>query len=156
MKQRNILLTALLLALLGSISVTAQTVTVDSTVDEGTVSRGGTFKGKIHILIPEGLHINSNKPNSEYAIPTTVRITGAGMKPATIEYPEGTNRKFQFSDIELNVYEGNIVIPFSISVPKNFRGEKLTVNALVRYQACTEEVCYPPANKGITVTTNVR
>lgn len=144
-----------LLVLLSVASVTpAQTVT--GSLADAAVARGGTVKGHIVLSIPEGLHVNSNKPNSEYAIPTSVRITPEGFRVGPITYPDGTNRKFQFSEIELNVYEGEIIIPFTVTIPKAFRGKTLSVKAVVRYQACTDEVCYPPRNKEIVMTAAVK
>lgn len=149
-------LTILVFAILvlGSSSASAQTVT--ASLADANVARGAKVKGTIVLSIPEGLHVNSNKPNSEYAIPTSVRISGLGLKVGAIEYPEGTNRKFQFSESELNVYEGEISIPFTVTVPRNYRGKTLSVKALVRYQACTDEVCYPPRNKEVVMTATVR
>jgi hypothetical protein len=154
MKYFNILSLVLVIVAAAAVSAAAQDVT--GTLDEAAVTRGSTFKGTIVLAIPKGLHVNSNKPNSEYAIPTTVRVSGAGFKTAAVKYPEGTNRKFQFSDSELNVYEGEISIPFSVTLPKSFRGNTLSVKAIVRYQACTEEVCYPPKNKEIVMTAAVK
>lgn len=138
----------------GSSSASAQTVT--ASLADANVARGAKVKGTIVLSTPEGLHVNSNKPNSEYAIPTSVRISGLGLKVGPIDYPDGTNRKFQFSESELNVYEGEIKIPFSVTVLRSFRGKTLTVKALVRYQACTDEVCYPPRNKEVVMTAAVR
>lgn len=154
MKYRNILTYAFLILAIGITAANAQTVT--GTLTDATVARGTTAKGTIVLTIPAGLHVNSNKPNSEYAIATKVTISGVGFKPGAIEYPEGTNRKFQFSESELNVYEGEIAIPFSIVVPRGFRGDALSVKAVVRYQACTEEICYPPKNKTITIVAAVK
>lgn len=155
MKYHNFLSFAFLIVA-GLVSANAQAVDVKGSLAEASISRGSTIKGSIVVAIPEGLHVNSNKPDSEYAIPTSVRLNGTGFKPGAIEYPEGTNRKFQFSEKELNVYEGEVIIPFSIVIPKNFRGDTLSVKAIVRYQACTDEVCYPPKNKEITLTAAVK
>lgn len=137
-----------------TISVCGQTVT--ASLHNAKIVRGAKAEGTIVLSIPEGLHVNSNKPESEYAIPTTVRISGVGFKTNAIDYPTGTNRKFQFSETELNVYEGEIKIPFSITVLRSFRGKTLSVKALIRYQACTDEVCYPPRNKEVVMTASVR
>ncbi len=130
--------------------------TVKGNFARSAVSRGSIVKGIIVIDIPDGLHVNSSKPNSEYAIPTSVSIDTAGLRPISVKYPEGTDRKFQFSETELNVYEGKVIIPFSITVPKGFKGGKLAVRAVVQYQACTEEVCYAPKNKELILTAAVR
>lgn len=131
----------------------AQTVPVIGNL--GTVKRGGTETGQIVMSIPGGLHVNSNRPNSEYAIPTTVRLSGAGLRLGAVVYPRGKNRKFEFSESTINVYEGRVTFTFKVTVPANFKGNTIRVRAVVRYQACTDEVCYPPKTKTITLTARV-
>jgi DsbC/DsbD-like thiol-disulfide interchange protein len=130
--------------------------TVSGSLEENAVLKGAKVRGKIVLDLPEELHVNSNKPNSEYAIATSIRITAPGLKVGEVEYPEGKNKKFQFSETELNVYDGQTAFPFTVTVPRNFRGTSITVKALVRYQACTDEVCYPPKNKEIVLTAAVK
>jgi DsbC/DsbD-like thiol-disulfide interchange protein len=156
---KKILFTGSLFAIItffagGVFSVNAQTVS--GSLGNGTVSRGATAKGSIVLSIPGGLHVNSSRPNSEYAIPTSVRVSGQGVRTGGISYPRGKNRKFQFSESVINVYEGRVSIPFTVTVPANFRGDTVRVRAVVRYQACTDEVCYPPKSKDVTITARVR
>jgi DsbC/DsbD-like thiol-disulfide interchange protein len=120
-----------------------------------TVKRGGSTKGTIVMSIPGGLHVNSSRPNSEYAIPTNVRVSGAGLKFGAVNYPRGTNRKFEFSENSINVYEGRVTFSFNVTVPANFKGNTIKVRAVVKYQACTDEVCYPPKSKEVTLTARV-
>jgi DsbC/DsbD-like thiol-disulfide interchange protein len=122
----------------------------------GTVKRGGSTRGTVVISIPGGLHVNSNRPNSQYAIPTSVKISAVGAKTSAVSYPRGKNRKFQFSEDTLNVYEGNAAFSFNLTVPASFKGNVVKVRAVVRYQACTEEVCYPPKTKEVTLTAQVK
>ncbi|HEX8637603.1 MAG TPA: protein-disulfide reductase DsbD domain-containing protein [Pyrinomonadaceae bacterium] len=122
----------------------------------GNVERGGAARGTIVMDIPGGLHVNSNRPNSEYAIPTTIRVTAPGARIAGIGYPRGKSRRFQFSEEAINVYEGRTVFNFNVRVPANYKGNTVRVRAVVRYQACTDEVCYPPKNKEITLTARVK
>jgi hypothetical protein len=122
----------------------------------GTVTRGGSTKGTITLSIPDGLHVNSSRPNSQYAIPTSVRITAVGAKASAVSYPRGRNRKFQFSEDTLNVYEGTVSFSFNLTVPASFKGNAVKVRAVVRYQACTNEVCYPPRSKEVTLTARVK
>ena len=131
----------------------AQTVT--GSIGKGTVERGESARGSIVLSIPDGLHVNSNRPASEYAIPTSLRVSGRGVRITGPTYPRGKNRKFQFSENTINVYEGRVTFPFTVRVPSNFRGNTVRVNATVRYQACTDEVCYPPKSKQVTLTARV-
>lgn len=140
--------------LLTAASVSAQTVT--GSISNGTVQKGRSARGTVVLSIPGGLHTNSNRPGNKYQIPTTVRLTATGARVSGPTYPRGVNRKFQFSETVINVYEGTVRFPFTITVPAGFRGNTVSVRAVVRYQACTDEVCYPPRNKEITMTARVR
>lgn len=139
---------------LGIVSTHGQSVS--GSITGGSVTRGGSAKGSIVLSIPGGLHVNSSRPASEYAIPTTVRLSGAGVRISGPTFPRGVNRKFQFSENTINVYEGTVRFPFTVTVPTGFKGDTVRLRAVVRYQACTDEVCYPPRNKEITITARVR
>jgi DsbC/DsbD-like thiol-disulfide interchange protein len=129
--------------------------TVTGSIGNGTVAKGEKVRGTILMNIPGGLHVNSNRPSSEYAIPTVVTIRSSGVRLGRVTYPRGRNRKFQFSENSINVYEGRVSFPFTVTVPENFRGKTIRVNASVKYQACTDEVCYPPKTKNIVLTARV-
>lgn len=134
----------------------ASAQTVSGSIGNGSVARGGSTRGTIVLSIPGGLHVNSSRPASEYAIPTTVRLSGTGARVSGPRYPRGVNRKFQFSENVINVYEGTVRFPFTVNVPAAFKGNTVRVRAVVRYQACTDEVCYPPRTKEITLTAKVK
>ena len=106
--------------------------------------------------IPGGLHVNSNRPNSQYAIATTVRVSGKGVRVSGVTYPRGKNRKFSFSEDTLNVYEGRVSFPFTVTVPANYAGTTVRVTVSVRSQACTNEVCYAPKTVTKTLTAKVK
>lgn len=129
---------------------------LSGSIGGGSVKPGKTARGVIILTIPEGLHVNSNRPNSPYAIPTTVRLSGRGIKIAGPVFPKGKSRRFEFSKESINVYEGTVRLPFTVTVPSAYRGNSVSVRAVVRYQACTEEVCYPPRTAEITISARVR
>lgn len=122
----------------------------------GAVKRGGSGRGTIVLSVPSGLHVNSNRPNSEYAIPTSVKVSATGGKIGAVSYPRGRNRKFAFSEDTLNVYEGRAAFGFNLTVPANYKGSTVKVRAVVRFQACTDEVCYAPKTQEITLTAQVK
>lgn len=141
-------------AIFGAAVVNGQSVS--GSIANGTVTRGKTVRGTITLSIPGGLHVNSSRPNSEYAIPTTVRVSSSGgVKLGAVTYPRGRNRKFSFSEDSINVYEGRTSFWFNVTVPETFRGNTVRINATVRSQACTDEVCYPPKTQRVTLTARV-
>ena len=93
---------------------------------------------------------------SKYAIPTVVTVTASNVNVGAVRYPPGKNKKFSFSEDTINIYEGRVVFGFNVTVPKGFKGRTLRVRAAVRYQACTDEVCYAPKTKDVVITANVR
>ena len=120
------------------------------------ITRGKSAKATVTLNIPGGLHVNSNRPNGESYIATTVRATARGARIGRVSYPRGRNRKFAFSEQLINVYEGRATFSFNISVPETFKGTSLPVRVTVNYQACSEEVCYMPKSKEITLRASIR
>lgn len=150
--KRSIILSAVVLFL----GVAANAQTVKGSIAGGTVTRGTAARGTVVLNIPGGLHVNSSRPSGEYMIPTTVKVTStAGVKVGRVTYPRGVDRKFDFSQKAINVYEGRVVFPFTVTPAATFRGRQVVVNVTVRYQACTNEVCYAPKTKSITIKANV-
>ncbi len=121
----------------------------------GSVKRGGQTRGVIILDIPEGLHVNSNRPNNEYAIPTTVKLYSKDAVVSNVSYPKGKTKKFGFSEKPISVYEGKTKFTFRVRVPAKFKGNSIRVHAVVRYQACNNEVCFPPTEKEITLNAKV-
>ncbi len=136
-------------------AVQASSQTVSGSISNGKVSKGQTARGSIVLNIPKGLHVNSYKPDSEYAIPTRVSVSGSGVNAFGVTYPPGKKRKFSFSDTAISVYEGRVYFGFKVTVPKNYRGKTVRVKASIRYQACTDEVCYAPKTKTVWITARV-
>jgi DsbC/DsbD-like thiol-disulfide interchange protein len=154
-KYYPISLLAVLMAVFGSLA-TVSAQTVGGSIAGGAITRGGTSRATVYLSMPAGLHVNSNRPNSEYAIPTTVRASAKGLRLSAVRYPRGHNRKFEFSQDTINVYDGRVAFGFNVTVPPTYKGNTVRVSVAVKYQACTNEVCYPPKTKNITLTARVR
>ncbi len=131
---------------------TANAQSVSGSIGNGTFTPGKSVRGTVVLSLPGGLHANSRYPGNEYAVPTTVTASARGARVGAVSYPRGHNRKFEFSENTINVYEGRTAFNFNISVPANYKGSTLKVNVTVKYQACTNEACYPPKSKQITLT----
>ena len=150
----RVLLPVFLLVIGGSLtSAKAQTIT--ASIPGGSVTKGKAARATVLLNIPGGLHVNSNRPDSEYAIATTVRASARGAKVGPVSYPRGKNRKFQFSENLINVYEGRVLFTFPVTVPASYQGNSIKLDISVRYQACTDEVCYPPKTKTVSVNARV-
>jgi DsbC/DsbD-like thiol-disulfide interchange protein len=137
----------------------ANAQSVSGSIANGTIKRGGSARGMVVLNIPGGLHTNSNRPAGENLIPTRVTVSGSGVKLSAVSYPRGKNKKFSFqdpTDKPLNVYEGRVAFNFNVTVPASYKGNTVRIRAVVRYQACNDEVCFAPKNQEVTLTANVR
>jgi DsbC/DsbD-like thiol-disulfide interchange protein len=115
--------------------------------------QGTSFQAAVVMDIPEGLHVNANKPLGKYAVPTVVKVDAPrGFRVTPVTYPRGSVRTFSFGGAEatrLAVYEGRTVFRFNVSVPADQPFGVENVRVSVRFQSCTDEVCYPPATRNL-------
>ena len=114
--------------------------------------QGSTFQAAIVLDIPDGLHVNSNRPLGKYAIPTSVKVSAPkGLKITPVSYPAGRVRTFRFGEgapeERLAVYEGRAIARFNVVVPADYEQGVAHVRASVRFQSCNDEVCFPPATR---------
>ena len=133
--------------------VAAQThIPVNGFYSADKAQRGRTVQAAIVLEIPPGLHINSNRPRSRYSIPTSVTIEAPrGIQVSAVRYPNGVVRRFSFSPESIAVYEGRAVLRFSITIPANQQLGVAEIRARVRYQSCTDDVCYQPETRAINI-----
>jgi DsbC/DsbD-like thiol-disulfide interchange protein len=115
--------------------------------------QGSSFQAAVVMDIPDGLHVNANKPLGKYAVPTVVKVDAPrGFRVTPISYPRGTVRTFSFGGGEatrIAVYEGRTIFRFSVTVPPGQPFGVENVRVSVRFQSCTDEVCYPPATRNL-------
>ena len=113
---------------------------------------GRSVQAAIVIDVPEGYHINANKVGNKFSIPTTVKLDAPeGVRVGAVSFPRGTMRTLKFSKDPLALYEGRAVLRFDATFPANFKTGETELRARVRYQACNDEVCYPPVTREVTM-----
>ena len=103
-----------------------------------------------------GYHTNSNTPSDEYLIPLRLTWEAAPLEVVAIDYPKGHLEKYSFSEKPLSVYTGAFDITTRIKVPAKAPAASRTINGRLRYQACTNTVCYPPKSLAVTLAVEVR
>ena len=114
--------------------------------------RGRTVQAAVVMDIPEGFHVNSNKPLGKYAIATVLKVEApGGIKVGPVVYPRSTLRSFSFSQERLAVYEGRAVMRFNVIIPAGFEPGVIELRASVRYQSCSNDVCFQPATRNVTM-----
>jgi len=121
------------------------------------VQRGHSVRASLVLDIPRGYHVNAHDPVSRFALPTKIEVAApSGMKIGPIFYPRAIVRRFTFSEDRLGVYENRAVIRFSIIVPSNQPTGKTEIKTRLSYQSCSDEVCFPPMKREISVSLTVQ
>ncbi|HEV2708457.1 MAG TPA: protein-disulfide reductase DsbD N-terminal domain-containing protein [Pyrinomonadaceae bacterium] len=133
--------------------VQSDNIGVNGFFNVNRAQRGRAFQGAIVMEIPQGLHVNSNRPLGKYAVPTTVKVDAPdGMRVGAVSYPRAQVRSFAFSNGErLAVYEGRAIMRFNVTVPANFPQGVHDLRVRVRFQSCSDTVCYPPVTRTLTL-----
>jgi len=116
--------------------------------EPGTTSaiRGKATKVDLFFRISPGFHVNSNKPHSEFLIPTTLKLTApTDIVIGSVSYPAGVEKSFPFApDDKMSVYSSQFVINFVVRPLANVVPGRYAVHGALRYQACDDATCYPP------------
>ncbi len=131
-------------------------VNITGSIGNGKLQKGKTATATVVMEIPGELHVNAARPLSQYAIPTKIKATGAGLKLGAVSYPKGAVKKFSFSDEQIAVYEGRTTFRVPVTVPANFKGDVARIRVVVEYQSCSNEVCYRPRTGEITLSAAVK
>jgi hypothetical protein len=114
--------------------------------------KGRIVEAAIVMDIPQGYHVNSNRPLAKYSIPTVLKVQGnGGVRVSPVSYPRSNVRRFSFSEERLAVYEGKAVLRFNVTVPANFDSGTMELRTQLRFQSCNDEACFPPVSREITL-----
>jgi len=138
---------ALLLGTATAARADGDKVTLRLEIDRPEVVRGGQTGLEIFAEIERGWHINGHKPEDTFLIPTDVKFTlPPDVSTDTLNYPRPDRKSFAFAPgKQLLVYEGKVGITTALNVPADFAGTRVRIEAVLRYQACNDSTCLPPA-----------
>jgi uncharacterized protein len=120
-------------------------VTSSLTVADRPVRPGQAVTMSIRLDIASGWHVNSNKPNLEYLIPTALRLADErAARVDQIAYPEAHLVKLKFADAQLSVYEGANTLRVTLRPPRDSAQGERPVKIHLTYQACSDTTCLAP------------
>ena len=113
-----------------------------------TVTPGKPAEVELKFRVKEGFHVNSNQPKSELLIPTALKLEPpTNLAAENITYPPGKDISFPFDPSEkLNVYSDDFTVKAKLSATKAANPGNVTVHGQLRYQACSDNACFPPKN----------
>jgi len=107
----------------------------------------GTARVVASVAVKAGFHVNAHRPSEEFLIPTVLTLQAPGVSFDEPTYPEPQKQTFSFAgEKALLVYAGTFEIT-ALARPVPASPVELTL----RYQACDDERCLPPATARATV-----
>jgi uncharacterized protein YyaL (SSP411 family) len=101
----------------------------------------------VTLTVDPGYHLNANPASIDYLIPTVVTVPSA--PDAKIAYPVGHVFKPKFSPEGISIYEGSVAI--RADLPKGSLASATREPLRVEVQACTAQLCLPPATLTVSV-----
>jgi len=130
-----------------------QVVEAKGLISCDAVRPGEVFKVAVLLKVQAGYHINDNAPLDQFMIPSELTF---GEDPcfeiAEIFYPRGRRARFAYSDVELVVYEGEVVLGALVKVKSGAAAGSHVLKASLSYQACNNESCLPPKGLPFEIT----
>ena len=121
-----------------------------------TGKKAEPFVATLNVQLRPGLHANTNKPNDELLIPLKLTIDKGGFDVVKVDYPAGKNEKYSFSDQPLNVYSGAFQIGVTLKAQPGTAAGLAMAGGKLRYQACSETMCFPPKTVDVRIAVDLR
>lgn len=146
------------LALVSSAAFADSYASVSVKAQPSVVKAGAAAKILVRIKLKNSdFHINANKPNDDYLIPTTLTVKPVpGVKIGGAVYPKPVTVKESYSDKPMLVYKGAPVISVPVVIGKAAKKGKLTITGELKFQGCDHSSCYPPQTETISATVVVK
>jgi len=120
--------------------------------DREPLVAGDAAKLAVVLTVDRGWHVNSDDPGDEFSMATTVEWQlPDGWSVNNVAFPDGERLSFEFSDVPLEVWQGETVIVAEIVPPATASGPTelaLTLTA----QACNDTQCLPPTPVKSSIT----
>jgi thiol:disulfide interchange protein DsbD len=153
---KKFFLIALLLAFFADLSAQeTDHLSVKAFSDKESYLPKDTVKIAVRLLIKEKYHINSYNTSDPSFIKTTITASGEDYKTLGIFFPEHKLYKFEFSDTQIPVYEGEKIIGITFIPAKDLKDGEISIPVKLNYQACDSKACYAPKNVSIDVKVKI-
>lgn len=121
-----------------------------------SVPQGGTVQIAVEIEIHHPWHINAHELEDEFMVPTEIVFAPPdGMEIEGVVYPDGIEKRLDFSDEPLLLYAEQVYVGAVVRVSPDFPLGKTALQGTLTYQACDDEKCLMPTTVKIFVPLTV-
>lgn len=114
---------------------------------------GETVPVALRISIAPGWHINAVQPRAPFLIPTELRLDTPPGVVVEVTWPAPEQITLPLSQEPLELYRGELEVRLLLSGEEGLTSG--TLSAVLRYQACNDEVCVPPAELRLSLPVEV-
>lgn len=119
---------------------------VTTLVESDGVRAGTSVRLALNVVLPDTLHVQSDAPRDPLLIPTLLTIDPPeGVVVEAIVYPEPIDFEQVGQDEPLAVFSHDFTIGVQVAIAAGVAPGDLVIPARLRYQACDEHMCFPPA-----------
>ena len=95
------------------------------------------MRAALKVALPEGFHVQSNKPRDPSLIATELAVEGpSGIQVDELVFPKAVEFPQEGLDQPLLVFDREFTIGVRLALPANLPPGEVTVPARLRYQAC--------------------
>ena len=130
---------------------------VTPVIEAASVRPGDTVHLSLQVRLPEHVHVQAHEPRDPSLIPTVLTVQAPpGITVEAITYPPPTELTQAGRRDTLAVLGPGFAIDVRVVVPGTTAAGDLAVPAVLRYQACNDSVCFPPARATATWTLHVQ
>ncbi|HVZ22892.1 MAG TPA: thioredoxin family protein [Vicinamibacterales bacterium] len=120
------------------------------------VHPGDTIRAALTVTLPEGFHVQSNKPRDPSLIATELTMDApAGVSVKEVVFPPAVDLKQAGADQPLAVFEREFAVGVQLAVASTITPGMIDVPAKLHYQACNDTTCFAPTNATAHWTVNV-
>ena len=121
------------------------------------VTPGSSAKLTLRVHLPGGIHVQSDKPRDPSLIATALALTlPAGVTLDRIVFPQATEFAQVGQARPLLVFGGDFSVDAYLAVSSEAAAGEAIIPAALRYQACNDRVCFPPARATAEWTLTIR
>ncbi len=125
-------------------------------VEHDTIRAGGPARVALQVSLPETFHVQSNKPRDPSLIATELSIDAPpGVTVQEVVFPAATDLKQEGADQPLAVFPHAFDLGVQLAIAGSVAPGDVIVPVHLRYQACDDHLCFPPATANARWTLHV-
>jgi DsbC/DsbD-like thiol-disulfide interchange protein len=130
--------------------------TVNVVVDADGVRPGASARVALRVSLPDGVHVQSNRPRDPLLIASTVTPTlPEGVSLVETVFPPAVDFRQSGASEPLSVFDQTFVIGLKLAVAPSVAPGDVNVPIRFRYQACNDRTCFAPLREEIATVLHV-